>query len=773
MTDEVNNLKAQITQKDTEINNLKGQVASKDKEINDLKGQNTNKDTEINKLNGQIASKDKDINDLKGQISSKDKEINDTKAQIPAKDTEINNLKAQIASKDKDINDLKGQIANKEKENCDLKGKISSNENDINDMKGQISSKDKVINETKSQIANKDKEINDLKVQIENNNKEINTLKEEINKIKTESENKIKEQSEEISKLKSDIENNVENKKLIQINKSIESELEKYKKIIMPLPLGKNAYDISLNFSSIKSIKEGWNLSFSELGLNYFTTSIKCRKIGVLGNKRVGKSFILSKIFGSPYSQSTIHTNEKLKIKFIQKKSKKKENNKLELIFIDSDGFNCPILDNSNENEEININISNEEKKEEKEQNKNAQSEIVINNKIINDDKNKQKDNPDNINNLAKSCFDLSEDYLDSIKNISNIEELKIDKIITEDFITRFMIDFSDILIVVVGLLFRSEQILLDRIMEECVKNKKECIYVIHNLQSLFTKEQVEIYIKEVLMKSGLKYEIEEIEQFDSDKEDEEINENSEESVESRHYFTGKYKSLTVNHLIYINENCDEKEKYFYNDFTKKKIKSVYNSIKSTEFNISKCLQQKIFELLKDYSQNEIKKENIQITENDSSKKIIYRGNENLKLRKYIRNEMSKTRSELKPKYSYHKSTKDGKEKLCILVEAPGEITNESVHTRIDNMKYYIQYKGKKCLSEEENKQKDDIKIVGREFGEFTLEVPISMKDYEISNIKNPKCYSERGIEYIEYELENISDINIELKNGTNSKDEK
>ena len=47
------------------------------------------------------------------------------------------------------------------------------------------------------------------------------------------------------------------------------------------------------------------------------------------------------------------------------------------------------------------------------------------------------------------------------------------------------------------------------------------------------------------------------------------------------------------------------------------------------------------------------------------------------------------------------------------------------------------------------------------------------MKDYVISNLKTPKCYNDKGIEYIEYELDNISNINIELKNGTTSQNEK
>ena len=46
------------------------------------------------------------------------------------------------------------------------------------------------------------------------------------------------------------------------------------------------------------------------------------------------------------------------------------------------------------------------------------------------------------------------------------------------------MIDFSDILIVVVGLLFRSEQILLDRIMEEV---RKDTIATADEVMQYFT----------------------------------------------------------------------------------------------------------------------------------------------------------------------------------------------------------------------------------------------------------------------------------------------
>ena len=80
-----------------------------------------------------------------------------------------------------------------------------------------------------------------------------------------------------------------------------------------------------------------------------------------------------------------------------------------------------------------------------------------------------------------------------------------------------------------------------------------------------------------------------------------------------------------------------------------------------------------------------------------------------------------------------------------------------------DNKEYIIQYRGKKCLNEEELKQKDNIKIIGRDFGEFILDIPIPLKDYEILNLDVPKYFREKGIEVIEYELKNISNISIDL----------
>ena len=56
------------------------------------------------------------------------------------------------------------------------------------------------------------------------------------------------------------------------------------------------------------------------------------------------------------------------------------------------------------------------------------------------------------------------------------------------------------------------------------------------------------------------------------------------------------------------------------------------------------------------------------------------------------------------------------------------------------------------------------MKNEGREFGEFILDIPISLKEYEIANLEKHKNYEKNGIEYIEYELTKLNNINNEKK---------
>ena len=53
-----------------------------------------------------------------------------------------------------------------------------------------------------------------------------------------------------------------------------------------------------------------------------------------------------------------------------------------------------------------------------------------------------------------------------------------------------------------------------------------------------------------------------------------------------------------------------------------------------------------------------------------------------------------------------------------------------------------------------------EMKNVGRQFGEFIMEIPIVLNKYEIINLEEPNHYDKNGIEHIEFSLTKISEKN-------------
>ena len=229
----------------------------------------------------------------------------------------------------------------------------------------------------------------------------------------------------------------VEEKNSEELEKSVENEI--------------NPYDLILRFKSIESIKQEWDILLSETGLKYFNSFVNCPKIGVLGNTFVGKSFVLSTLFGFPKSENeySIYTNNQITIKMKERK------NKINYILFDSIGLDNAILNEKNSNDEFDSNNEGEEN--------NIKNEKDENNKIINNDKIEKKEKPNG--------------FIDN----KNFEELEMNKKLTEKFITSFMVDYIDMLIVVIRDLKYSDQLMLKNVIEECLKYKKDTLYVIHN----------------------------------------------------------------------------------------------------------------------------------------------------------------------------------------------------------------------------------------------------------------------------------------------------
>ena len=180
-------------------------------------------------------------------------------------------------------------------------------------------------------------------------------------------------------------------------------------------------------------------------------------------------------------------------------------------------------------------------------------------------------------------------------ENRNDIDDIKLkekarDKIITELFLQNFIIYNSDLLITVVGILNFQEQKMINKIKKEISKSKtRKTLYVIHNLMTYTTVEQVQNYINNILINSA-SFELERrtlitTKIIDQDK-----------KVE---YFSEEYKNLTIFHLIFANDGSDAGK--FYNKFALDFIENSFQSIINIKpFDIIQSLKERFIEISSD-----------------------------------------------------------------------------------------------------------------------------------------------------------------------------
>ena len=94
---------------------------------------------------------------------------------------------------------------------------------------------------------------------------------------------------------------------------------------------------------------------------------------------------------------------------------------------------------------------------------------------------------------------DINEDQLE-------FEEYSRDKLITEYYIQQFILWKSDIIILLIGSITLSEQKLYARIKSEILtiqenSGKPKKLFVVHNLQNFYRKDDVNDYIENTLKK--------------------------------------------------------------------------------------------------------------------------------------------------------------------------------------------------------------------------------------------------------------------------------
>ena len=734
LQEELDNSKKKVSEFHIKSKALNKKMESLERNLNELDKSNKdlkNNNDYLKSLNEQITKNDEEIRKKNENLYKEIEKYKDINIKLEEK---IELINKDLQEKNKQLNDLnlikidfEKKIYIYEKEKTKLYGENSKISKELEAKTGKLKETEKSLDETyrelasmKENYAKKELELqnenNKLKESLEINKKELDSNINELNIFHSKYEGAIthfenmdkelKEKTAEIEELKKYKEDNKQKDDRIQIlTKAIELNETKEEYLNKP---AEEFYDVIVDIKSINSLKnEGWAISYNEKRKEIYNKIIgkQSMKIGVLGLNNVGKSFLLGKIailnLPSGYSVETKGISIKYAVPKDNDDDEEEEINGI--CILDSAGYETPLL----------IEKKNDLNKDEKENESNMK-------------------NNDELENAIK--YDEIED------------ELARDKALTERFIEQLIISLSDMLILVIGKLTRTEQRLITRIknlVKKNDRNKIKSIIIVHNLAQYHKKIEVENYIKQYLYNSAT-FKLEPRDYHGKDK-----------TFKGREYLFDisdeKIKDLQdiqVYHYIMAKEGTEAGD--YYNPFTLELIKQQYNT-----FNEKRAINipDKIIELFSELS-TEIIGEKMELEKSGKDNNLIIKlkkdnKNEDIKKKKKINVQNTyidqdgnylRNRYKFEPKYSlyYYKEKRKEKDEdedddedndeydkyLLLRLELPGNIvrlTARSTDLKVEKFKGIV-IKGLKKKDDFNEQKKDDFTIISdnRSYAEFS-----------------------------------------------------
>ena len=593
-------------------------------------------------------------------------------------------------------------ILEKKNKNCDHLGI-----NYLNNSKEEIYSLFKKENDNlNKKVKENDKTIDNLRYQLKILEADLNKIKSEnkelTKKLKKKDDNindfneKVKILSRDNKLLKAGINGDIQKIQMLE-NLGLEGGQIKPRENLIQIdpktneiigeqsyknPYLSDFYDVIVHVDSIKDINKGWKVEMTKKGEENYNNykTQKVLKIGVIGNANKGKSFLLSKISKIKLPSGMSIKTEGLSIKYPDTTIFKQRN----IVLLDSAGLETPVL--------------------------------------------------------------ASDDELKNDKENVFFREKSREKLITELFLQNYIIDNSDILIVVVDILSFAEQKLLLKIKEVRKKWKKQDnpLYIIHNLKTFTSVEQIKDYINNTLLKSAT-FNLEEGHKISTKIE-------TKKGTYFNEVVKDKEKSQKIYHLIYANESSKEVKEF--NEFTLGFIENSYQNVTNLEpYDVIESIKDIYITLSKDIvekkeSNDKVEKENF---DNSDPYLIKLKDENEIILKKCLIDELGFSNLKangFEPTYNIYK--KDNK--IKVRVEAPGNST-ENIQTYIEKIGEYnmIKISGEKKRDKEPEKAEDNIYNT-RENGKFFVDIPLKSQEYDLIN-EGIKVDVKKGVIMIEYNL--------------------
>ena len=326
--------------------------------------------------------------------------------------------------------------------------------------------------------------------------------------------------------------------------------------------------------------------------------------------------------------------------------------------------------------------------------------------------------------------------------NEEQINSIRLCQIITNYILQKFVIEYADILICVVGMLNSKEQIFLNKIKKLCEDKKK--LIVIHNLVKCETCEDIEKYKNEVLLKMI-----------------------SCELIERPIPNFGDNKENLFNKFFIEKDNPHVKHFIFANDDKKKDIKKKDNLEKynnTTLDYIKTCIKverkkpknlfKSFLEHVKNISSNVLKNQVIPKIEGD----YIKCNDKNIIPKEIRADELDNVifiGKEYEPLYKFYRRGKYFVLEIQICSKKEDfEITVEHKFEKLTNNTEF------KIIGKRNIKPSDDEDFLSNKrinFSNFKIETTVKLSDFDIKHISKKEVHTELkyGILFYIYEILN------------------
>ena len=322
------------------------------------------------------------------------------------------------------------------------------------------------------------------------------------------------------------------------------------------------------------------------------------------------------------------------------------------------------------------------------------------------------------------------------------------EKLVTELFLQNYIINNSDILIVVVDSLSFSEQKLLLKVKREMERSKKTIpLYIIHNLKALTSKEQIKDYIDNTLLKS-VTFTLERGNNIST-----KLNQNMEEVYNYYEVEQDKDKSQKVFHLIYANEGSEAGK--IYNPYALNFIENSYQQITGLKpFDVIGSIKERYIKVSKDIIEKSEKDERLTLDSFDNTDpSLIKLKKENeIILKKCLIDELGFSNFKangFEPTYNIFKNKENTK--FIVRVELPGNCSIVSDSERVGEY-HIIKISGEKRKDKEPEKIEENIFNM-REYGHYSLEIPLKEDKEDKLSDDPPTIKKIEGVYILEYNI--------------------